>query len=59
VLIGAYDIVRKIVYIVGAITLSCDSEECPTLYIQGKRGLKFQVGRIQEFTGRQLEYVGE
>lgn len=58
-LIGAYDIVGKIVYIVDAITSSCDSEEWPTLYIQGKRGLKFQVGRIQEFTGRQLKYVGE
>ncbi len=59
VLIGAYDLARKIVYIVDTIPSPPDSEEWPTLYIRGKRGLKPRVDKIQETTGGQLEYVGE
>lgn len=59
VLIGAYDLVRKIVYVVDTIPSPPDSEEWPTLYIRGKRGLGPQVARIGELTDGQLEYVGE
>lgn len=59
VLIGAYDLARRIVYVVDTIPSPPDSEEWPTLYIRGKRGLKPQVDRIQELTDGQLEYVGE
>lgn len=59
VLIGAYDLARKIVYIVDTIPSPPDSEEWPTLYIRGSKGLKPQVDRIHEMTGGQLEYVGE
>jgi proteasome lid subunit RPN8/RPN11 len=59
VIIGAQDLARKIVYIVDTIASPPDSEEWPTLYIRGKKGLKPQVDAIQEMTGGQLEYVGE
>ena len=59
VLIGAYDLSRKRLYVVDTIPSPPDSEEWPTLYIRGKRGLKPQVDKITEMTGGQLEYVGE
>lgn len=59
VLMGAYDLARKLVYVVETIPSPPDSEEWPTLYIRGKKGLKPKVDRIQELTGGQLEYVGE
>jgi hypothetical protein len=59
VLIGAYDLHRKIVYVVDTIPSPPDSEEWPTLYIRGKRGLKPHVDKIRELTDGQLEYVGE
>lgn len=59
VLIGAYDLPRKLVYITDTIPSPPDSEEWPTLYIRGKRGLKPQVDKIQQITGGQLEYIGE
>lgn len=59
ILIGAYDLVRKIVYVVDTIPSPPDSAEWPTLYIRGKRGLAPQVERIGQVTDGQLEYVGE
>lgn len=59
VLIGAYDLSRKIVYVTDTIPSPPDSEEWPTLYIRGKRGLAPQVDKIREMTDGQLEYVGE
>ncbi|AMV19633.1 Mov34/MPN/PAD-1 family protein [Planctomyces sp. SH-PL14] len=59
VLIGSYDLARKIVYVVDTIPSPPDSEEWPTLYIRGMKGLKFQVDKVQEMTGGQIEYVGE
>lgn len=59
VLIGAYDLERRIIYVVDTILSPPDSEEWPTLYIRGKRGLSNAVERIAEATGGQLEYVGE
>ena len=59
VLIGAYDLARKLVYVVDTIPSPPDSEEWPTLYIRGKRGLSSQVEKICGATSGQLEYVGE
>ena len=59
VLLGSFDLARKILYAVDTIPSPPDSEEWPTLYIRGKRGLKPQVDKVQELTGGQLEYVGE
>lgn len=59
VLLGAYDLGRKIIYVVDTIPSPPDSEEWPTLYIRGKKGLAEQVKEITTITDSQLEYVGE
>lgn len=59
VLIGGYDLVRKVVYVVATIPSPPDSEEWPTLYIRGSKGLAQEVERIRTVTDGQLEYVGE
>ena len=59
VLIGSYDIQRKIVYIADFLPSPPDSEEWPTVYIRGCRGLRSQIEEIQQITANQLQYVGE
>lgn len=59
VLIGGYDLSRKIVYVVDTIPSPPDSKEWPTLYIRGSKGLAREVKRITTVTDGQLEYVGE
>ena len=59
VLVGAYDIPQKTVYVVDTIPSPPDSEEWPTLYIRGSDGLRERVASIAEMTAGQLEYVGE
>lgn len=59
VLIGGYDLSRKIVYVVDTIPSPPDSKEWPTLYIRGSEGLAKEVTRITTVTDGQLEYVGE
>ncbi len=59
VLMGAYDLDRRIIYVVDTIPSPPDSEEWPTLYIRGKKGLAGQVKEITAITDGQLEYVGE
>ncbi|MEO9594304.1 Mov34/MPN/PAD-1 family protein [Rhodopirellula bahusiensis] len=59
VLIGSFDLQRKIVYVVETIPSPPDSEEWPTLYIRGNKGLAAEVTRVGSATDGQLEYVGE
>lgn len=59
VLIGSFDMQRKIVYVVDILQSPPDSVEWPTVYIRGCKGLKQGVSEIQKKTGRMLEYVGE
>lgn len=59
VLIGAYDLSRRIIYVVGTIPSPPDSRERPTLYIRGCDGLADRVADIGRKTDGQLEYVGE
>lgn len=59
VLIGGYDLSRKIVYVVDTIPSPPDSKEWPTLYIRGSEGLAKEVTRVTTVTDGQLEYVGE
>ena len=59
VLVGSYDMQRKIVYVVDCLPSPPDSEEWPTLYIRGYRGLHSQIEKVQQITGNQLGYVGE
>lgn len=59
VLLGSYDMQRKIVYIVDCLPSPPDSKEWPTLYIRGCRGLRLQMEKIQQITVNELQYIGE
>ncbi len=59
VLIGSYDTQRKIVYVVDTVPSPPDSQEWPTVYIRGCRGLREHVDRIGTTTAGMLGYVGE
>jgi hypothetical protein len=59
VLIGSLDLEHKIAYIVDTIPSPPDSEEWPTLYIRGCRGLSAKVKEIGKKTDGALQYVGE
>jgi len=59
VLIGSFDLQRRIAYVVDALPSPPDSEEWPTLYIRGCDGLGKQVEQVKKQTAGMLEYVGE
>ena len=59
VLLGSHDMQRKIVYVVDCLPSPPDSEEWPTLYIRGHRGLRSQIEKIQQITVNELQYIGE
>lgn len=59
VLIGSFDIFRRIIYIVDTISSPPDSREWPTWYIRGKSGLKKQIAEIANDTDGILNYIGE
>jgi integrative and conjugative element protein (TIGR02256 family) len=59
VLLGSWDLVRGIVYVVASIAAPDDSEEWPTSYIRGARGLESAVRAATMRTGSQLQYIGE
>ncbi len=59
VLLGAFDIGRRIVYVADTIPSPPDSSEWPTAYIRGCEGLEAQVRQAEQRTGHQLQYVGE
>lgn len=59
VLVGSYDMQRKIVYVVDCLPSPPDSEEWPTHYIRGCRGLRLKIKKTEKITENQLNYVGE
>jgi integrative and conjugative element protein (TIGR02256 family) len=59
VLLGAYDMDRRAIYVADTIPSPPDSVEWPTLYIRGCEGLPAAVASAAARTGRQLEYIGE
>jgi hypothetical protein len=59
ILLGAFDIERRIVYVVDTISSPLDSQERTTLYIRGVEGLHKRLEGAQKRTLGQLEYVGE
>jgi integrative and conjugative element protein (TIGR02256 family) len=59
VLLGSWDLVRGILYVVASILAPEDSEEWPTSYIRGSHGLQEAVQSAATRTGSQLQYVGE
>lgn len=59
VLIGSFDMQRKIIYVVDTIPSPPDSTEWPTLYIRGYQGLTQRVKDFEDITQGMLRYVGE
>jgi hypothetical protein len=59
ILLGAFDMTRRIIYVVDAMLSPPDSEEWPTSYKRGTNGLSEQSQTIQKQTLGNLEYVGE
>lgn len=59
ILIGSFDMQRKIVYILDLLPSPPDSTEWPTVYIRGCKGLTQQVSEIEKITAGMLGYVGE
>lgn len=59
VLIGSFDLERRIIYLVDTVPSPADSVEWPTLFIRGSSGLLREVTRIGEQTAGMLQYVGE
>ena len=59
VLIGSFDVHRRIAYIIDTIPSPPDSDEWPMLYIRGSKGLRRKVESIVEQTDGALHYVGE
>jgi len=59
VLLGSWDLQRRIVYVVAMIPSPVDSEECPDSYVRGCEGLLLAVREAEERTGGQIRYVGE
>ena len=59
VLLGSYDMQRKIIYLSDTILSPPDSQEWPILYIRGYEGLGQDLDRVERITANQLTYVGE
>jgi hypothetical protein len=59
ILIGGYDMQRKIIYIMDSILSPKDSHEYPTAYIRGIEGVEEKLNHIGQVTNGQLKYVGE
>jgi integrative and conjugative element protein (TIGR02256 family) len=59
VLIGHFDVERRIVYVADVLGSPPDSKEWPTVYIRGAEGLSNAVAKIQKDTASMLQYVGE
>jgi integrative and conjugative element protein (TIGR02256 family) len=59
VLIGAFDMQRKYIYVVDVIDSPSDSQESPNCYIRGTLDLQADVQRYASLTDGQLVYIGE
>jgi len=59
ILLGSFDLQRKVVYAVDTILSPPDSKEWPTTYIRGCTGLVAEVEMVKKTTMSMLDYVGE
>lgn len=59
VLLGSYDMQRRIIYLAAMLPSPPDSEEWPTSYKRGSAGLAAAVADVADRTLLNLEYVGE
>jgi integrative and conjugative element protein (TIGR02256 family) len=59
VLLGAFDLDRKLVFVSDVLGSPDDSREWPTVYIRGSAGLRLAVQDAERLTQGGVEYVGE
>ena len=59
VLIGSFDMARRIIYVVDATEAPADSQECQNGFLRGLEGLQEEVDAIQLATNSMLGYIGE
>ena len=59
VLIGYFDVPRKTVYVVDALSAPKDSVEHKTAFVRGYAGLREELDGIEVRSGGQVSYVGE
>jgi integrative and conjugative element protein (TIGR02256 family) len=59
VLIGAFDHRHRIIYLTDTLPSPPDSEEWPTLYVRGCKGLRNALDEVVARSDGQLQYVGE
>jgi proteasome lid subunit RPN8/RPN11 len=59
VLLGSIDLERRVIFVVDTIPSPPDSEEWPTLYIRGCKGLFTKARQISAITGEEVQYIGE
>jgi integrative and conjugative element protein (TIGR02256 family) len=59
VLLGAFDLERKLVFVSDVLRSPDDSREWPSVYIRGSAGLRSAVQDAERLTQGGLEYVGE
>jgi proteasome lid subunit RPN8/RPN11 len=59
VLLGTFDMTRRVALVSVALPSQDDSKEWPTVYIRGSAGLRGVVSRAEITTGGGMEYLGE
>lgn len=59
VLLGKFDVDRRVLYVASVLPSPPDSVEWPSMYIRGVEGLRGSVELVNEITGGELSYVGE
>ena len=59
VLIGSFDMARRIIYVVDATEAPPDSQECRNGFLRGLEGLQEEVDAVQLATSGMLGYIGE
>jgi integrative and conjugative element protein (TIGR02256 family) len=59
VLLGKFDVDRRVLYVASVLPSPSDSVEWPNMYIRGVEGLQVKVELVNKITGGELSYVGE
>lgn len=59
VLLGTFDLVRKVVHVVAALPAPPDSKQAPTYFIRGIKDLKPLIEQLGEASAGRLHYIGE
>lgn len=59
VLLGKFDVDRRVLYVASVLSSPPDSVEWPNMYIRGAEGLQSNVELVNRITGGELSYVGE